>query len=33
MMKTELGRAAVGWFSLVLVGCLIVIPVLPLALG
>ena len=30
-MKSELGRAAVGWFSMLLVGCLFVIPVLPLA--
>jgi len=32
-MKTELGRAAVGWLSMLLVGCLIVIPVLPMALN
>jgi hypothetical protein len=31
-MKTELGRAAVGWFSLGLIGCLVAIPLLPMAL-
>ena len=31
-MKSELKRAAVGWFSLMLVGCLMLIPVLPMAL-
>ena len=31
-MKTELGRAAVGWFSMLLVGCLFLIPLLPMAL-
>ena len=31
-MKSELGRAAVGWFSMLLVGCLIVIPIVPMAL-
>ena len=31
-MNTELGRAAVGWLSMLLVGCLVLIPVLPMAL-
>ena len=31
-MNSELKRAAVGWFSLMLVGCMVVIPLLPMAL-
>lgn len=31
-MKSELRRAVVGWISMALMGCLVLVPLLPMAL-
>ena len=32
-MKSEMRRAAVGWLSMLLIGGLLIVPILPMALG